>query len=82
MPETTQIAFSHKEVVEALLRKQGIHEGIWGIYVKFGIQAANIGASSADLVPAAIIPVMNIGLQRFEEENNLAVDAGKVNPKP
>ena len=82
MAESTQIVFTHKEVVEALLKRQGIHEGIWGIYVKFGIKGANVGASDSDLMPAAIVPVLQIGLQKFETENNLSVDAAKVNPIP
>lgn len=81
MAESTQIVFKHKEVVEALLKRQGIHEGIWGLYVRFGIQGANIGQSDADLVPAAIIPILEIGLQRFKEVNNLSVDAAEVNPE-
>ena len=82
MAEPTQIAFNHKEVVEALLRKENIHEGIWGIFIKFGITGANIGATPTDIMPAAIVPVLQIGLQKFDEENNIAVDAAKVNPKP
>lgn len=82
MSEPTQFVFSHKEVVDALLRKQGIHEGIWGLYVKFGIGAANIGPSPADTLPAAIVPLMELSLQKFEQENNIAVDAAVVNPKP
>jgi hypothetical protein len=80
MAEAIQIGFTYKEVVEALLKKQGIHEGIWGLFVQFGISAANVGPSAADLMPAAIVPVMKIGLQKFEEENNLAVNAAAVNP--
>jgi len=80
MAEPTQIVFSHTEVVQALLKQQQIHEGIWGIYIKFGIKAANVGMSPSDLLPAAIVPVIEIGLQKFDEENNLAVDAAKVNP--
>jgi hypothetical protein len=81
MAEPTQIVFKHREVVEALLKHQNIHEGIWGLFVRFGIQAANVGTSPADLHPAAIVPVLELGLQKFEEENNLAVDAAKVNPQ-
>jgi hypothetical protein len=33
-----------------------------------------------EMRPAAIVPVMEIGLQKMEEENNLSVDAAKVNP--
>lgn len=81
MAEPTQIVFSYKEVVEALLRKHGIHDGIWGIYIKFGIQAANLGSSVGDLQPTAIVPVLQIGLQKFDAENNISVDAARVNPK-
>ncbi len=81
MAEPTQIVFKHKEVVEALLKKQDIHEGIWGLFLRFGIQGLNIGMSADDLMPAAVVPVLEIGLQRFPEENNIAVDAAKVNPQ-
>jgi hypothetical protein len=33
MPEQKQvIAFSHREVAEALVRYQGLREGAWGLY--------------------------------------------------
>jgi hypothetical protein len=82
MAETSQIIFSHKEVVEALIKQEGIHEGIWGLWIKFGIQGANVGAGPTNLVPAAIVPVLEIGLQKFEEVTNLSVDAAEVNPAP
>jgi hypothetical protein len=82
MAESTQIVFSYKEVAEALLKTQGIHEGIWGIYIKFGISAVNVGPTPEALAPAAIVPVLQIGLQKFDEENNLAVNAALVNPQP
>jgi hypothetical protein len=82
MAELGQISFSHREVVEALLKKHGIHNGIWGIFIKFGIKGANFGASPSDVLPTAIVPILEIGLQRFKEENNIAVDAAKVNPEP
>jgi hypothetical protein len=81
MAEPNQIAFGFKEVVEALVKKQSIHEGIWGIYVRFGMNAQNIGPTENDLRPAAIIPILEIGLQKFDKENNLTVDAAKVNPR-
>jgi hypothetical protein len=81
MAETSQLSFSYKEIVEALIKKQGLHEGIWGLIVKFGMQALNIGPSDTDLKPAVIIPVLEIGLQKSDKETNLTVDAAKVNPK-
>jgi hypothetical protein len=80
MPETSQIAFSFHEVVTALVKANNIHDGIWGLFVRFGISAANIGATDTEIQPAAIIPILQIGLQRMEKESNIAVDAAKVNP--
>lgn len=82
MAEPGQIIFSYKEVATALLKQHGIHEGLWGVYVKFGLKGANIGESDDALMPAAIIPVLQMGLQKFDKLNNLSVDAAKVNPKP
>jgi len=80
MAKVNQYVFDFKEVVEALLRKQGIHEGIWGIFVEFGLAAANAGQTDEQLLPTAIIPIKKIGIHRLEKETNLAVDASKVNP--
>lgn len=75
------IVTSHKQVVEALLKLHNIHEGIWGLYIRFGIAATNAGANEQELMPAAIVPVMEIGLQKFDKETNISVDAAKVNPR-
>ena len=80
MAETNLVTFSYKEVVEALLKKQNIHEGLWALYIEFGIGAVNAGPSSDQLSPSAIVPVGKIGIQRTTEINNLSVDAAEVNP--
>jgi hypothetical protein len=81
MPETKTITFSHKEIAEALIKYHDLHEGLWGLYIEFGLAAANVGPEpGGDLLPTAIIPVKKIGLQRFQEFNNLTVDAAEVNP--
>ena len=81
MAEATRFVFSHQEVAEALVRKQEIHEGVLGLYVEFGIAAANIGPGPSDLSPAAIVPILKMGIQQFTEVNSLSVDAAVVNPK-
>lgn len=80
MPETSQYIFSFKEIVTALVKAQGLHEGIWGLFVNFGLNAQNIGPNENELRPAAMIPILSLGLQKFEKETNLSVDAAKVNP--
>ena len=81
MPEKSQFIYSFKELAELLVKDQGIHDGYWGLFVRFGIAAANAGPSGAELKPTAIVPIVELGLQRFEELNNLSVDSAEVNPK-
>jgi len=81
MPEIANIVFTHKEVTKALIKEQGIHEGLWALSVRFGLNAANIGANEDELKPAAIVAILEFGLQKAEKENNITVDAAKVNPR-
>lgn len=82
MADATQYLFSHKELVVLLVKELKIHEGIWGLHVKFGLGATNAGPSESELMPAAILGVIGVGLQQFEKETNISVDASKENPKP
>ena len=60
MAEVNQYVFDFKEIVEALLKKQGIHEGIWGIYVEFGLGASNVGPTDEQLLPTAFVPIIDL----------------------
>lgn len=81
MPQIKQVTFSHKEVAEALIRYNDIHEGLWGLYVEFGLAGANVSLQpEGDLNPTAVVPIVKLGLQRFKEPNNLTADASVVNP--
>lgn len=80
MAEINQYAFSLKEVATALIKQQGLREGTWGIYAEFGLAAGNIKDPAGQALPAAIIPIVKLGLQRFEADHPLAVDAAAVNP--
>ena len=84
MAEPEKFTFSYPEIAEALVKKQGIHDGIWGIMVQFGIGAANVAKpdKTEQMLPAAIVPVIAMGIQKFKDENSLTVDAAKVNPRP
>lgn len=82
MVEAAIWLFDHKEVAEALVKRQGIHEGIWGLSVHFGLHAANVALSDQQANPAAIVGVVKIGIQKLEKESDLTVDAAKVNPRP
>jgi hypothetical protein len=82
--EAKVYTFSIEEVVEALVKKEQIHEGIWGIYIEFGFGVANVptSAEATSFRPAVINSVNKMGIQRFDSPiGNLTVDASKVNPE-
>lgn len=74
-----QYVFSYQEVAEALIKKQNLHEGIWAIYLEFALGAANIQGPEG-IMPAAIVPLVKVGLQKAEAVSAIAVDAAVVNP--
>lgn len=80
MSEIDRYSFTHKEVVEALIKAQGLHEGIWGLSVEFGIGAVNAGPSEDQILPTAVVPIVKMGIVKGLKENNLFLDAAKVNP--
>ena len=80
MAEPKMITYAFKELALLMVKDQGIHEGYWGIYVRFGINAANAGPSETDVKPTAMVPILELGLQKFDELNNLSVDAAIENP--
>lgn len=80
MAEATTYQFSHKEVVEALIKQQGLHDGIWSLTVEFGFGVANTGPGPDELNPTAIIPVSKLGIIKSKALTNLSVDASVINP--
>jgi len=81
MADVQTYTFEYKEITEALVKKLGIHEGLWGIYLEFGIGGGNIpGPSEHMVLPAAIVPILKIGIHRYSKPSSLTVDAAEVNP--
>lgn len=81
MVEIKTFTLTYKEVVEALIKHQKLDEGIWQLYIEFGIAAANVTSGPEDVSPSAIVPIKKIGLLRVDKEGPLAIDASKINPK-
>ena len=84
MGDPQTIIFKYEEIIEALLKHQGIHEGIWGLHIQFLLQVGNInlGPTKESAVPGLIIPMAKFGLQKFDKRNGITVDAAQVNPPP
>jgi hypothetical protein len=84
MPEVNQLFFTHKEVLELLIKKAKIHEGKWMLSTNFGFAAGNFGPGPDQLSPGAIVTVIGIGLQKAASETPEAatLDASVINPGP
>ena len=82
MPEINQYLFKHKEVLEALVKHAGLHEGKWQLIVTFNFAAANVGPTQNEVSPGAVVAVSGVGLQRAEDgsPDALVIDAAEVNP--
>jgi hypothetical protein len=80
MADVSQYSFSHTETITALIKAQGLREGLWQLTISFGFSAANIGENDKNLNPAAILAVTAVGLRRVTESSNLTVDAAVANP--
>jgi hypothetical protein len=79
MPSSRHM-FTHKQLATILVNEQELHEGLWLVQYTFGLGGTNVGPNADDLNPAAIVPILNIGLGRAPERNALTLDAADVNP--
>jgi hypothetical protein len=70
MATPKQFKFQFKELAALLAREAGVHQGHWGIYVRFGLGASNVGQTQEDLLPAAIVPIVELGIQEFDSPNS------------
>jgi hypothetical protein len=82
MPEASQYTFKYQEVLAALIKQAGLHEGRWQLVMTFGLAAANMGPTDSELVPGAAVAVTSIGLHKASAEAPpaLTADAAVVNP--
>lgn len=89
MAEATQYLFDYAEILEDLIRKQGIHEGKWRLIFELGFAATSVNTTESApgshlaFRPAGIVLIQKVGILRTEGElDNLTLDASVVNPKP
>jgi hypothetical protein len=83
MAEPTQFTFDLKEVATALVKQQGLHEGLWMVAFEVGLVAGIIGPTPATSGPAALVQFNKVQLMRLDQplHPHLTVDAAEVNPR-
>jgi hypothetical protein len=85
MVETTQFAFDLQEAATALIKQQGIHEGLWMIGFEIGMAAGIMGPNQTDAKPGAMLQINKVQLVRATVGSDafpFIVDAAVVNPRP
>lgn len=82
MPEANQYLFSHKELLELLVKKAGVHEGKWMIMANFGFSPGNFGPSPDQMAPGTVVVLLQVGIQRATPEtpDPMTIDAATSNP--
>lgn len=82
MPEVESYKFSHKELIELMIKAAGVHEGDWTLQINFGFTAGNFGPDEENMMPggAALINFVGITKAHPDSPKGLVVDAAKVNP--
>lgn len=83
MAEAKVYSFDLDEVTTALIRQQGLHEGVWSLAFEFSFGAAFAGASKEEARPSAFVQINRLQLVRqteISEGQPRGVDASEVNP--
>ena len=75
--------YDYKEVVENLIKAQGLHEGLWRLVFDLGLSGTNVNVlqdGKTTLTPTGMVLIQRIGIVQTSELNDLTVDAAEVNP--
>ena len=83
MAGNKQYLFNHKAIVEDMIKRQGLHEGLWMLTIELGLKGTNVQTQTAEgnvLTPAGVLTISRLGITRTNQANDLTVDAAKVNP--
>ena len=82
MAEVAHYTVTFKELVELIVKKLDLHEGIWELRSGWALGPANMGPTPDQVFPGVAVAMTQIGIHRVAKETSLAVDAAKINPRP
>jgi hypothetical protein len=85
MAEVDTYGFDLREVTTALIKQQGIHEGLWMLAFEFSLGAGLSGPTKEEVRPLAFVQINKISLVRQNEisgSHNLVMSAAEINPAP
>lgn len=84
MALTTQRMFSHRDLLEMLVKRAGLHKGRHQLVIAFAFGASNFKDNEGKAMPAATALVAGVGLMEAQPDSpdDLVIDAAEVNPAP
>jgi len=71
---------SLREIATMLVKRYGLHEGLWDLSVEFQVGIGPMGPSPSDILPGAMFRLSRIGLAPAIQPGPQTVDAAVVNP--
>ena len=80
---TSEHKYSIEELLSALLRDQGIHDGHWALNIEFSATGASVKPQDnpSRTLPGLIVSMNSATLWRADSSAAGAVDAAVVNPR-
>jgi hypothetical protein len=63
-----------------MVKRFGLHQGLWDVTFEIQIGVGQFGQESADLLPGAMMRISRVGLTPAAVKTHLTVDAAEVNP--
>lgn len=84
MAEPSQYDFDLNEVTIALIKQQGLHEGLWALGLELHMAVGAFGPTPAEARPGALVQVNRLHLTRQPPDKADfpgTVDAKLVNPE-
>jgi hypothetical protein len=73
---------SLQEMGEYLVKRFGLHQGLWDVTFEIQIGVGQFGANPADVLPGSMTRISRVGLTPTVNKTHLSVDAAEVNPAP
>jgi hypothetical protein len=82
MPEVGHIRYSLKELTALMVRDQGIRNGLWMIWTRWGHSVTNIyppkDVAEQPAGPGVVSVLVEAGIQKADEPGPLTIDASEL----
>lgn len=83
-PASAQPAPQHfislEEMGKFLVKRFGLHEGLWDVTFEIQIGIGHFGSTPNDVLPGSMTRISRVGLTPSVNKTHLTIDAAEANP--